>query len=72
MPVWIPGQGETLGFHRRDIGRAIAAGLTYRPLPLIAADTLAWFLTLSSERRFKLRAGVTPEREAELLAKLRA
>jgi 2'-hydroxyisoflavone reductase len=72
MPVWIPGQGETLGFHRRDIGRAIAAGLTYRPLPLIAADTLAWFLTLSSERRSKLRAGVTPEREAELLAKLRA
>ena len=46
MPVWVPGQGETFGFHRRDISRAIAAGLTYRPLPLTAADTLAWFSTL--------------------------
>jgi nucleoside-diphosphate-sugar epimerase len=72
MPVWIPGEGETFGFHRRDIRRAIATGLTYRPLPLTAADTLAWFLTLPSERQAKLRAGVTPEREAELLAKLRA
>jgi 2'-hydroxyisoflavone reductase len=72
MPVWIPGQGETFGFHRRDIGRAITAGLTYRPLPLTAADTLAWFRTLPSERQAKLRAGLTQEREAELLANLRA
>jgi 2'-hydroxyisoflavone reductase len=72
MPVWIPGQGETFGFHRRDISRAIAAGLTYRPLPLTAADTLVWFHTLPSERQAKLRAGLSQEREAELLAKLRA
>jgi 2'-hydroxyisoflavone reductase len=72
MPVWIPGEGETFGFHRRDIRRAITAGLTYRPRPLTAADTLAWFLTLPAERQAKLRASVTPEREAELLAKLRA
>jgi 2'-hydroxyisoflavone reductase len=72
MPVWIPGQDETLGFHRRDIRRAIAESLTYRPLPLTAADTLAWFRTLPSERQGKLRAGLTPEREAELLTKLRA
>jgi 2'-hydroxyisoflavone reductase len=71
MPVWIPGEGETFGFHRRDLRRAIAAGLTYRPLPRTAADTLAWFRTLPSERQIKLRAGVAPEREAELLAKLR-
>jgi 2'-hydroxyisoflavone reductase len=71
MPVWIPGEGETFGFHRRDITRAVAAGLTYRPLPLTAADTLAWFQTLPAERQAKLRAGLTPERETELLAKLR-
>jgi 2'-hydroxyisoflavone reductase len=71
MPVWIPGQGETFGFHRREIGRAIAEGITYRPLPLTAAHTLAWFRTLPSERQTKLRAGLTPERETELLAKLR-
>jgi 2'-hydroxyisoflavone reductase len=72
MPVWIPGQGETFGFHRRDIHRAIDVGLTYRPLPLTAADTLVWFRTLPSQRQAKLRAGLTPEREAELLAKLGA
>jgi 2'-hydroxyisoflavone reductase len=72
MPVWIPGQGKTFGFHRRDLSRAVAEGLTYRPLPLTAADTLAWFRTLPSERQGKLRAGLTPEREAELLTKLRA
>jgi 2'-hydroxyisoflavone reductase len=72
MPVWIPGQGRTFGFHRRDIRRAIEAGLTYRPLSFTAADTLGWFRTLPAERQAKLRAGLTPEREAALLAKLRA
>jgi 2'-hydroxyisoflavone reductase len=71
MPVWIPGHDETFGFHRRDIRRAIAKGLTYRPLSLTAADALAWFRTLPAERQSKLRAGITPEREAELLEKLR-
>ena len=66
------GEGETFGFHRRDIRRAIGEGLTCRPLPLTAADTLAWFHTLPAERQAKLRAGLTAEREAELLAKLRA
>ena len=72
MPVWIPGAGETFGFHRRDIRRALAQGLTYRALPLTAADTLAWFRSLPAERQAKLRAGLTPAREAELLTKLRA
>jgi 2'-hydroxyisoflavone reductase len=71
MPVWIPGQGKTFGFHRRDFSRAIAEGLTYRALPITATDTLTWFRTLPSERQGKLRAGLTSEREAELLAKLR-
>ena len=71
MPVWIPGQDETFGFHRRSISRAMAEGLTHRPLPLIAADALAWFHTLPAERRTKLRAGLAPERESELLVKLR-
>ncbi len=72
MPVWIPGEGGTFGFHRRDIKRAAGESLTWRPLPLTAADTLAWFHTLPAERQGKSRAGLTHEREAELLAKLRA
>jgi 2'-hydroxyisoflavone reductase len=72
MPVWIPGQGETMGFHRRSIARALKAGLTYRPLPLTAADTLAWFKTLPAERQAKLRSGLPPEREAVLLGAWKA
>ena len=73
LPVWIPGQGETAGFARRDTSRAQKAGLTYRPLTLTAAETLAWFRQQPSERQAgKMRAGLTAEREAALLAKWRA
>jgi 2'-hydroxyisoflavone reductase len=68
QPVWIPGQGDTAGFHRRNIGRALKAGLTFRPPPLTAGDTLAWFRTLPGERQEKLRSGLKPDREAALLA----
>ena len=72
MPVWVPAQGETAGFARRSIARALAAGLTFRPLGVTATDTLAWFHTLPAERQARLRAGLAPEREAALLATLRA
>ena len=71
MPVWIPGQGDTAGFARRSIARALAAGLTFRPLPATAADTLAWFKSQPAERQARLKAGLTPEREAEVLAALK-
>ncbi|WP_438480997.1 NAD-dependent epimerase/dehydratase family protein [Oleiharenicola lentus] len=65
--VWIPGQGETEGFHRTSTARALASGLTYRPLATTAADTLAWFNTLPEDRRAKLKAGLAPEKEAAAL-----
>ena len=70
LPVWVPGQGETAGFHRRSNARAIAAGLTFRPVATTAADTLAWWNAQDGKRRV-LRSGLKPEREAELLAKLK-
>lgn len=72
MPVWVPGHGDTAGFHRRDIRRALAAGLTYRPLATTAAETLAWFRTLPLERQAKLNAGLSPDRELALLGKWKA
>ena len=69
MPVWVPASGDSAGFHRRSIARALAAGLTFRSVKATAADTLAWFRTLPAERQARLRAGLTPEREAALLAK---
>ena len=72
LPVWVPGEGETAGFHRRNTARSVKAGLTFRPLATTAADTLAWFNSQTPERRAKFRAGLKAEREAELLALLAA
>jgi 2'-hydroxyisoflavone reductase len=71
LPVWIPGQGETAGFHRRSNARAVAAGLTFRPLADTGRDTVAWWQGLDEKRRTApLRAGLAPAREAELLQRL--
>ncbi|HWA62027.1 MAG TPA: NAD-dependent epimerase/dehydratase family protein [Caulobacteraceae bacterium] len=72
LPVWVPGQGETAGFHRRSIARALGAGLTFRPIPTTAADTLAWWRQLPPERQAKPRNGLSPDREAAVLAKWKA
>ena len=70
MPVWASKPGRAFGFHRRDTRRAIAEGLTYRPAGAHRCrHALPGFVQLPSERQSKLRAGLTPEREAELLAK---
>jgi 2'-hydroxyisoflavone reductase len=72
MPVWVPGDGETAGFHRRSNAKSIAAGLTFRPLAVTAKDTLNWWQSQSEARRKAPRAGIKPEREAEVLALLAA
>ena len=72
LPVWIPGQGDSAGFARRDIGRALRAGLVFRPLGTTAADTLAWFKAQPAERQAKLKSGLSAEREAALLATWKA
>ena len=65
MPVWT---GEESGMARTNIIRALGKGLTFRPLGETARDTLAWFKSQPQDRQSKLRAGLTPEREAEVLA----
>jgi 2'-hydroxyisoflavone reductase len=42
--------------------------LTFRPLAETTRDTLSWFKSLPPDRQSKLHAGLTPEREAEVLA----
>ena len=65
MPVWA---GDELGLSRTNISRALGKGLTFRPLAETTRDTLAWFKSLPAERQAKMKAGLTPEREAEVLA----
>ena len=65
MPVWA---GDELGMARTNISRALGKGLIFRPLADTARDTLAWFKSQPQDRQSKLRAGLTLEREAEVLA----
>ena len=67
VPTWVPDTGDYAGFSRVDCSRAITKGLTFRPIREIAADTLAWAQT--REDNSKLKAGLTPEREEELLSR---
>ncbi|MCH8937526.1 MAG: NAD-dependent epimerase/dehydratase family protein [Gemmatimonadetes bacterium] len=68
FPCWMPARGDRAGFQRFDLTRPLAAGLKYRPLAVTARDTLNWHKTRPEERQERLRAGITAEKEAELLA----
>jgi nucleoside-diphosphate-sugar epimerase len=67
MPVWIPPVGEETGASRVSAARALAKGLVFRPVEETVKDTLAWWKGQPEARRAKLRAGIPPEREAEVL-----
>ncbi len=68
MPVWRPPVPGFEGFARFDLTPEVEAGLTFRPLADTARDTLAYHFSRPPERQANLRAGTTPEREAEVLA----
>src|SRR5256884_8960405 len=65
MPVWT---GKDDAVARTNISRALSRGLTFRPLDITARDTLAWFKSLPPDRQAHPKAGLTSEREAELIA----
>ena len=60
LPLWIEDESDK-GLHRADVSRALATGLTFRPL----ADTVRATLELAETTD---SAGLSPEREASLLA----
>jgi 2'-hydroxyisoflavone reductase len=67
MPVWLPPRGPEAGGNQVSNQRALAKGLTFRPLAETARDTLAWFKSLPQDRQTHLKTGLTAEREAEVL-----
>jgi 2'-hydroxyisoflavone reductase len=60
LPLWISDPGAA-AMHEVDVARAVAAGLTFRPLEETVRDTLVHAATVDG-------VGLTPAREAELLA----
>jgi 2'-hydroxyisoflavone reductase len=69
MPVWIPATGDMAGSGTLSNARAVAKGLRFRPVPETAKATLDWVNGLDAETRTQVtsRAGLKPEREAEVL-----
>jgi 2'-hydroxyisoflavone reductase len=65
MPLWVHAADQA--FETASIARALAEGLTFRPLEDTARDTLAWERALATDTRPRSPA-LTAEREAEVLA----
>jgi 2'-hydroxyisoflavone reductase len=76
MPVWVPDGPNNAAFSRRSISKALAAGLTFRPLAVTAKDTLDWNKTRPAAELQALAegkiAGISAQREAEVLAAWKA
>ena len=63
MPTWIP--GDSLSFV--SVERSIEAGLTFRAVEQTARDTLMWDRTRPQLERQNRQAGITREREREII-----
>jgi 2'-hydroxyisoflavone reductase len=63
LPTWIPGDALMLV----AVQKSVDAGLTFRPLPVTARDTLEWDKTRPAEERANRRFGWSREREREVL-----
>jgi len=68
LPIWESPVGEAANLAKVDGSRAAAAGLRNRPTRETARDTISWWKTLPEDRRGKLRAGLSADKEARLLA----
>lgn len=75
LPFWLPDvpdtpedEGANAYFFHVNCDKALAAGLSFRPLVETARDTLAWDRTRPQDA--PLRAGLTPDREEDLFRAL--
>lgn len=72
MVPWIMLRDNNYGHTSASNAKAVAAGLTFRPVAETVRDTLVWWDTVPAERREKPRFSPTPEVEAAVLAEWKA
>ncbi len=68
LPIW-HGDADAMKFSTE---RALAAGMHNRPERETARDLLTWWDTLPEDRRAGRRTGMSPEKEAEIIAAWKA
>jgi 2'-hydroxyisoflavone reductase len=72
LPVWVPpGTDMHDALHAADVSRAVAAGLSCRPVAETVADTWSWLTSIGGvapQRPDRTRKGLDPESEAKALA----
>lgn len=67
FPLWAPPEGETAGFHRVSIAKALKAGLKCRSIEDTAKTTLDWWMSLPAELQKSIVPTVlSPEDEAKI------
>jgi 2'-hydroxyisoflavone reductase len=73
LPMWFDARGEMAGFGTISNARAVAAGLTFRPILDTAKDTLAWLPAVPDDKRQRFSSsGIGRDKEAKVLAAWRA
>lgn len=65
VPLWLPDEPDSAGFNDVSIARALADGLTFRPLSEIVRATLAWENARPADRDHQ--AGLEARDEARVL-----
>ena len=63
LPLWLPPQFQ--GLMLIDDQKAVAGGLTYRPISTTCADTFSWLKNQAPD--FKIEAGMDEEKERSVL-----
>ncbi|MBK8979388.1 MAG: NAD-dependent epimerase/dehydratase family protein [Planctomycetes bacterium] len=64
LPLWLPESSRKMSANRR----AIAAGLTFRPVADTIRDTLQWAKDEATRRQLFRRTGLAPDKEQAILA----
>jgi nucleoside-diphosphate-sugar epimerase len=75
LPVWLPPGEMHDTMHRGDVAKALAAGLTCRPVGDTVADTWAWLTSIGGvapQRPDRPPVGLDPDLEQRLLAAARS
>ena len=68
FPIWTSSKGPYISYLTTNIDKALKHGLTFRSLSDTIKATLEWFRKQAPARQLRMRAGMKPQREAELLA----